>query len=77
MFLAAAKYFRMWWPGTESNRRRQPFQGCALPDRLHGGRLDVAHGRLAIAELPLAFSEIFKCVALRNSLSAALQAEVP
>jgi hypothetical protein len=19
------------WPGTESNRRRQPFQGCALP----------------------------------------------
>ncbi len=20
-----------WWPGTESNRRRQPFQGCALP----------------------------------------------
>ncbi len=22
-----------WWPGTESNRRRQPFQGC-LPSRL-------------------------------------------
>jgi hypothetical protein len=21
----------MWWPGTELNRRRQPFQGCALP----------------------------------------------
>jgi hypothetical protein len=21
----------LWWPGTESNRRRQPFQGCALP----------------------------------------------
>src|SRR5258708_6540503 len=19
---------RRWWPGTESNRRRQPFQGC-------------------------------------------------
>ena len=19
------------WPGTESNRRRQPFQGCSLP----------------------------------------------
>ena len=18
----------LWWPGTESNRRRQPFQGC-------------------------------------------------
>ena len=27
MFLTAAKCFRMWWPGTESNRRRQPFQG--------------------------------------------------
>ena len=21
-----AKFFRMWWPGTELNRRRQPFQ---------------------------------------------------
>jgi hypothetical protein len=20
-----------WWPGMESNRRRQPLQGCALP----------------------------------------------
>ena len=26
----------MWWPGTESNRRRQPFQGCALPSELPG-----------------------------------------
>jgi hypothetical protein len=25
-----------WWPGTESNRRRQPFQGCALPAELPG-----------------------------------------
>jgi hypothetical protein len=25
-FLAAAKCFILWWPGTESNRR-QPFQG--------------------------------------------------
>jgi hypothetical protein len=24
-----------WWPGTESNRRRQPFQGL-LPNRLTG-----------------------------------------
>jgi hypothetical protein len=25
-----------WWPGTESNRRRQPFEGCALrPAVLH------------------------------------------
>ena len=26
----------LWWPGTESNRRRQPFQGCALPSELPG-----------------------------------------
>ncbi len=26
-----AKPFRMWWPGTELNRRRQPFQGCGRP----------------------------------------------
>ena len=33
----------MWWPGTESNRRRQPFQGCALPTELPGrGNLSVA-----------------------------------
>jgi len=25
------KSLKMWWPGTELNRRRQPFQGCALP----------------------------------------------
>src|SRR5208282_1504256 len=24
--------FEMWWPGTELNRRRQPFQGCSHPD---------------------------------------------
>jgi hypothetical protein len=35
-FLVAAKTFGMWWPGTESNRRRQPFQGCALPAELPG-----------------------------------------
>ena len=28
----------MWWPGTELNRRRQPFQGCALPPELPGHR---------------------------------------
>src|SRR5258708_5382363 len=27
---------KLWWPGTESNRRRQPFQGCALPTELPG-----------------------------------------
>ena len=31
-----AKLLKMWWPGTESNRRRQPFQGCALPTELPG-----------------------------------------
>ena len=31
-----AKAFEMWWPGTELNRRRQPFQGCALPPELPG-----------------------------------------
>src|ERR1019366_9345346 len=39
MFLAAINCLILWWPGTESNRRRQPFQGCALPAELPG------HGR--------------------------------
>ena len=26
-FWRVCKYLKMWWPGTESNRRRQPFQG--------------------------------------------------
>jgi hypothetical protein len=30
-----------WWPGTESNRRRQPFQGCALPTELPGREFPV------------------------------------
>ena len=25
---------KIWWPGTEFNRRRQPFQGCILPAHL-------------------------------------------
>src|ERR1700685_3429908 len=29
------KLLKTWWPGTESNRRRQPFQGL-LPNRLTG-----------------------------------------
>src|SRR5215469_1157509 len=24
----ACKLLKRWWPGTELNRRRQPFQGC-------------------------------------------------
>src|SRR5215472_101073 len=36
-----------WWPGTESNRRRQPFQGCALPTELPGRDLVCCtHARL-------------------------------
>jgi hypothetical protein len=29
--LKACKLLKTWWPGTDLNRRRQPFQGCALP----------------------------------------------
>jgi hypothetical protein len=49
-----AKCFEMWWPGTELNRRRQPFQGCALPPELPGhvftaplSNACVGHTRLA------------------------------
>ena len=41
--LEVCKLLILWWPGTESNRRRQPFQGCALPLRLRAqlsGTLD-------------------------------------
>ena len=27
----AAKFVKLWWPGAELNRRRQPFQGWTLP----------------------------------------------
>jgi hypothetical protein len=27
-FRKVCKLLKMWWPGMESNRRRQPFQGC-------------------------------------------------
>ena len=36
------KALREWWPGTELNRRRQPFQGCALPPELPGHSLQKA-----------------------------------
>jgi hypothetical protein len=42
-----ANRFRMWWPGTELNRRRQPFQGCALPPELPG-HISKAANRLRI-----------------------------
>jgi hypothetical protein len=35
-FLEVCKLLKRWWPGTELNRRRQPFQGCALPTELPG-----------------------------------------
>src|ERR1019366_253141 len=40
-FRTACKSLILWWPGTELNRRRQPFQGCALPAELpgHGARV--------------------------------------
>ena len=45
-FLRPLKCFKMWWPGTELNRRRQPFQGCALPTELPGrGNSSVATRR--------------------------------
>src|SRR5258706_8767619 len=31
----SCKYLKTWWPGTDLNRRRQPFQGC-LPTMLSG-----------------------------------------
>jgi hypothetical protein len=33
------KLLKRWWPGTESNRRRQPFQGC-LPTLLSGSKTE-------------------------------------
>ena len=36
------KLLILWWPGTELNRRRQPFQGCALPAELPGHEARVA-----------------------------------
>src|SRR5262249_3144116 len=39
--LEVCKLLKSWWPGTESNRRRQPFQGCALPTELPGLALKI------------------------------------
>jgi hypothetical protein len=30
--MTGSKLLKTWWPGTELNRRRQPFQGCSLPN---------------------------------------------
>jgi hypothetical protein len=37
-FNTSCNYCFERWPGTELNRRRQPFQGCALPTELPGRR---------------------------------------
>src|SRR5580700_2142715 len=34
--MTGSKLLKRWWPGTELNRRRQPFQGCSHPS-LSGG----------------------------------------
>ena len=39
------KSLKTWWPGTELNRRRQPFQGCALPPELPGHFVDARASR--------------------------------
>ena len=46
------KVLREWWPGTELNRRRQPFQGCALPPELpgHAVRNGLCAGNARIAK---------------------------
>src|ERR1700682_4030587 len=37
-WLCATKSFEMWWPGTEFNRRRQPFQtGFTTTQQVLGG----------------------------------------
>ena len=39
------KVLKTWWPGTELNRRRQPFQGCSHP------LLSVDSAKLSITSL--------------------------
>jgi hypothetical protein len=48
ILLIRCNCFEMWWPGTELNRRRQPFQGCALPPELPGHFVD-SSGKQALA----------------------------
>ena len=43
---ARTKCFVLWWPGTELNRRRQPFQGCSPP------KLSIDSAILSIISLP-------------------------
>jgi hypothetical protein len=43
----------VWWPGTESNRRRQPFQGCAhrVPGRAYALSIHLFGRQLALADI--------------------------
>src|SRR5215468_5557634 len=52
-----------WWPGTESNRRRQPFQGC-LPTMLSGSESEQLH----VGEI-LTRSHLWDCLGWSGLLS--------
>ena len=58
ILLIGRNCFEMWWPGTELNRRRQPFQGCALPPELPGHVSQPVHppraARIALLTLIIA-----------------------
>ena len=73
----------LWWPGTESNRRRQPFQGCALPAELPGQEVFSVATALRLPQTPVSGSLrtgtnlrfqahfwIGKCYAIRHLLFA-------
>jgi hypothetical protein len=50
-FFSEAKLLKRWWPGTESNRRRRPFQG-RLPYRRSGLKsTDVTDGKELVPQV--------------------------
>ncbi len=63
------KLLKRWWPGTESNRRRQPFQGCALPAELPG------HSRMARRHASLRVTRLLSEGPRRSAEKDALRAE--
>src|SRR5215472_5057278 len=44
--MTGAKLLKTWWPGTELNRRRQPFQGC-IPPSVSGDSATSKHERVS------------------------------
>jgi len=47
---SGCRCLKTWWPGTESNRRRQPFQGL-LPNRPSGLKsADVTDGKEVVSD---------------------------